>query len=142
MRARARIPSSGLIVLTDERQPPLEEWVPKLPNGSWVIFRNYYASRPSAVAKRLRLAERTAQCIRDHEEKDLKFLVAADHSLAVAVGADGLHLPQALMRSVIQHREDNPEFLFSTSCHDLRALSRAHQLRVDAALASPIFPTR
>ena len=62
---------------------PDEKWIPRLPAGTWVVYRNYESSE----AVRLAEATKTVQLCRDNGHK---VLIARDMDLAQAVGADGL----------------------------------------------------
>jgi thiamine-phosphate pyrophosphorylase len=71
------------------------------------------------------------------------FLVAGDWRLACRVRADGLHLPEGLARHGRQdwRRARRPGFLVTQAAHGMGALALAARLGVDAAIASPVFPT-
>ena len=74
--------------MTDEKR--LADPVPLiggLPTNSAVIFRHYGAPDRENLAIRLTAAAR---------KHGVKVLIAADARLALKVGADGLHLPEAL----------------------------------------------
>ena len=78
----------ALILMTDDERlaDPLPT-VETLPPNSAVILRHYGAPDREGLAVRLiALARR----------RGVRVLIAADAGLAVRVGADGLHLPEAL----------------------------------------------
>src|ERR1700722_10785832 len=96
-RARRRKPSSRagratphLWFLTDPaRTPDPAKAILGLPRGTVVVYRAFGAPDRLAVARALRQVTR---------ERGLKLLIGLDWRLAAAVGADGVHLPQRLMR--------------------------------------------
>lgn len=124
----------GLILMTDaERLADPRPAIESLPRGSAVILRHY------GVADRAALARALAALCRG---RGLVFLVAGDPRLAVAVGADGLHLPEALVRRERQWRLwRRPGWLVTAAAHSLAAVMRAVRAGVDAVLVSPVFPT-
>jgi len=67
-----------------------------------------------------------------------RVLVNGDAQLARAVGADGVHLPAAMLMQLRQR----PEFpLVGASCHDAGELARAAALGVDFAVLGPVQAT-
>lgn len=71
--------------------------------------------------------------------RGLKLLIAADPSLALEVGAHGVHWPEARLAEA---RKWRGRFMFQTaSAHSRRAIDRAAKTGVDAALVSTVFPS-
>jgi len=105
-----------------------------LPQNSVVIFRHYGASDREALASALVGAAR---------RQKVRVLIAADPALAVRVGADGLHLPEALAARGPGAWQNwrRPDWLVTASAHSLAALFRARAAGADAALLAPVFPT-
>lgn len=68
-----------------------------------------------------------------------RVLVNADVELAREVGADGVHLPSAML---MQMTERPAGLLCAASCHDRQQLEQAAALALDFALLSPVLPTR
>jgi thiamine-phosphate pyrophosphorylase len=68
----------------------------------------------------------------------LVVLVAGEPELAMRLGADGAHLPEARAGEAAHWRARFPTMIITTSAHSLRALSAAH---VDAVFLSPVFAT-
>ena len=66
-------------------------------------------------------------------------LIADDPMLAEAIGAAGLHLPEARMKQALHWRVRHPDWIITSSAHSLRALMGAASL--DAVFLSPIFAT-
>jgi thiamine-phosphate pyrophosphorylase len=107
----------------------------RLPHGSLVILRHYDWPERAALARRLAKLCRARR---------LRFLVAGDIELAIAVGA-GVHLAEGLVRKApvklrMRHRK-RPDLLLTAAAHSRLALQSASRLGVDIALLSPVFPT-
>ena len=124
--------------LTDTaRTPDAAAALKTLPRGAGVIFRHYESPDRRALARDLALLCRA---------RGLLFLVAGDWRLAVAVGADGIHLPEPAAKRGLssgariwrRHRGG----VLTVAAHGARGLSHAYALGADAALLSPVFPTR
>jgi len=62
--------------------------------------------------------------------------------LASGLDADGIHLPEAMMDQVSQIRQDHPDRIITTSCHNPDSVRRAASLPLDAILIAPVFPTQ
>ena len=78
-----------------------------------------------------------AVCQRAHQHGAL-VLINDNEELAVAVGADGLHLPASRLASCVKR----PNFNWvGASCHDAGEIMRAGQLDLDYALLSPVLAT-
>ncbi len=119
-----------LVLMTDERRlPDPTPAILCLPPGAAVVFRHYDWPEREALGRRLRALCRTRR---------LWFLVAGDARLAVALRADGLHLPEWLAR---RGRPLGHRGLLSVACHSRAALARARTVGADWALLSPVFPT-
>lgn len=132
---RRRSPLPPLILLADVGSNPLPAMA-RLPRGSLVLFRHYGAADRAERAHRL-----AAFC----RARGLRFLVAGDGALAMAVGADGLHLPEWLARGPVSRgwawRRRKPGWLLTASAHSETALARAAAFGADAVLLAPLFPT-
>lgn len=126
-----------LILVTDEaRLADPAAAVGRLPRGAAVILRHYGAPGRAALARRL-----AGLCRR----RGVRLLIAGDWRLAAAVGADGVHLPEALARrgppawgAAAARR---PGFVVTAAAHSPAALWRAARAGADAALLSPAFAT-
>ena len=123
-----------LIMITDQnRQGDMTGAVCRLPGGSAVILRDYDAGNRVPLAQHLR---------RMTAARGLMLLIAGDENLAEEVGADGLHLPERLLPGAAAIRRRHPGWLITAASHSAGALRRAQTARLDAALLSPVFPTR
>ena len=106
----------------------------RMPRGSAVILRHYADSGRRELASRLR-----AICRR----RGVLLLIAGEARLAVAIGADGIHLPQ---HDVRRDRRTwklwrRPGWLVTAAAHDPAGVFRAARAGADAVLLSPVFPT-
>jgi thiamine-phosphate pyrophosphorylase len=99
----------------------------RLPRGAVVVYRHFGATDRGLVARRL---------ARICRQRRLKLLIAADPSLAVRVGADGVHWPERLLPA-----QRGPG-LVTVAAHDAAGLARAAAFGADAVILAPIFPTR
>ena len=127
-----------VIVMTDHaRQGSAETLARALPRGTALCLRDYDLPGRAALAHRLgRLCRARA----------ISFLVAGDVRLAIASGADGVHLPEAMARA-------SRLPLALARAHGLAVTLAAHSPRaatfaarearglVDAVLISPVFAT-
>ncbi|MBC7952808.1 MAG: thiamine phosphate synthase [Rhodospirillaceae bacterium] len=137
--ARSRKPGNhpALILMTDEHRladpAPLMEM---LPPGTGVWLRHYDAPEREALARRLMVIVRRRRLV--------LVVAGADWRLAARVGAAGVHLPEAVARSVslaglrlwLGHGR-----VLSVAAHSRSGLARAARLGADCALLSPVFPT-
>jgi len=112
------------------RTPSPEKTVVRLPRGSAVVFRAFGA--PDAYVRGQAVA-------RAARSRGVIFLVGADLALAVRLGADGVHLPQAMTGKVGTIRAMGRRFTVTGAAHDLPAALRAQRCGVDAVVVSPLF---
>ncbi len=126
-----------LILVTDaERLPDPLAAVAALPKGSAVILRHYELG----PAARRALAGRLARLCR---ARGVRLVIAGDAGIARAVGADGVHLSEALLRGRVARigRGRRPGWLVTAAAHTFPALLLAARRGADAVLLSPVFPT-
>lgn len=129
--AAERLPP--LIFMTDpERTPRPWEIAARLPAGAAVIHRGFGLPEAADEAARLREITRKA---------DVRLLIGLDIGLAVAIGADGVHLPERALDQVDAARTANLP-LVTVAAHSAGALIRAGKIGADAAILSPVFATR
>ena len=129
--AAVRLPP--MIFMTDlERTPRPWEIATRLPAGAAVIHRGF--GRPEAAEEAARLREITHRV-------DVRLLIGLDIDLAVAIGADGVHLPERALDHVRAARTENLP-LVTVAAHSAAALRRAGEAGADAAILSPVFATR
>jgi thiamine-phosphate pyrophosphorylase len=101
----------------------------RLPRGAGILLRHYGAAGRAALARRLASVARA---------RGLRLLIAADPPLARAVGACGVHWPEALMHRARGRRAG----LTTVAAHGWAGLVRARRVGADAAFLSPVFPTK
>jgi thiamine-phosphate pyrophosphorylase len=124
-----------LILMTDDvRLPDPVPAVRTLPPGSGVILRHYGSPDRAALARALLPLCRA---------REIVLLVAGDPALAAAIGADGLHLPEAMVRPMAGHvlPFQRRGWIVTAAAHTPDALRRAARAGADAALLAPVFAT-
>jgi thiamine-phosphate pyrophosphorylase len=105
----------------------------RLPKGAGVIYRAFGAADALGVAQNLR---------RIADAQGLILLIGADPRLAEACGADGVHLPERLIRHGVRLRARRPNWILTGAAHNARALTAARSAGLDAVLISPVFVSR
>lgn len=126
-----RLPN--LLFFTDpQRTPDPERVAERLPTGAAVVFRAFGA--PDAAARGARLREITRR-------RGLGLLVGADAALALAIEADGLHLPERMAGLAPDLRAAHPDWLITLAAHDEAAALSGAAAGADALVVSPIFPS-
>jgi thiamine-phosphate pyrophosphorylase len=104
-----------------------------LPKASIVILRVRDAGRRETLAQQLKSIA---------AEREHFLLIAGDPELAARIGADGIHLSERRIGEALHWRARFPRFLITCAAHDARALVAAKCAGADAALLSPVFPTK
>lgn len=107
--------------------------VTRLPAGAGVILRDYDAP------ERADLAQAVARIAHDN---GLMLLVGRDVDLALDVGAQGVHLPEAFAADARGLKDKHPHLVITAAAHSLSALQNAGRTGADAAFLSPVFPTQ
>jgi thiamine-phosphate pyrophosphorylase len=122
-----------MLFFTDPRRTPdPERSLAALPRGSGIVFRGFGAPDALILGRRLaRLARR----------RGVVFLVGADVALAVALRADGIHLPERALNRPGFNRQLLRRFMLTAAAHGLPAVRRARLSGVDAIVVSPVFPS-
>ena len=121
----------NLLFFTDPaRVSDPEAAAERLPRGAGVVFRAFGAG--DAIAQGLRL-----RAIAD--ARGLVLLAGADHALAGAIGADGVHLPERDRGSAPALRARRPDWLITIAAHTDAAVIAAGAVEVDALVVSPVF---
>jgi thiamine-phosphate pyrophosphorylase len=135
---RAKFPGTGvlppLILMTDiHRLPDAGAAVAMLPKGSAVILRH-----PDGARRRVQARSLLPFC----RACGVLLLIAGDARLAAELGADGIHLPAAMLRSGSRvWRLWRRNWLVTAAAHSPAALHRAWRAGADVALLSPVFTT-
>jgi thiamine-phosphate pyrophosphorylase len=131
LKAGLARPLPPLFFVTDpDRTPDPGAIAERLPAGAGVLFRGF--GRPGAEDAARRLAEIARR-------RGLTLLVGLDGSMAEAVGAHGVHLPEKALSQAPALRARRPDFLITGAVHSAAALERAAEAGLDAALLSPVF---
>lgn len=120
----------ALWLISDARNDAqLERALARLPRGSGFIFRHYHLPPQERLARFRQLQRRCRAC--GH------CVVLADSALTAREwGADGIY---GSPRALCPRRSG---MMLLAAAHDLRELGDARRLGADAALLSPVFPTR
>ncbi|WP_082564675.1 thiamine phosphate synthase [Caulobacter sp. Root1472] len=127
-------PLPNLLFFTDPaRTPDPERIVERLPAGAAVVFRAFGAADAVVQGRRLREISR---------RRGLMLLVGAEPALALAVEADGLHLPERLASTLPGLRQTHPGWLITIAAHGLDAARGGAAAGADALVVSPVFPSR
>jgi thiamine-phosphate pyrophosphorylase len=133
-RASARKPLPALLFFTDpERTPDPERTAAVLPPGSAVVFRAFGAADAAGQGLRLRRATH-----RNHNQ----LLAGADATLAAAIRADGVHLPQRLAHRARRLKAARPGWIVTAAAHDLVSARRAARFGADAVIVSTAFESQ
>ncbi|MFN3538051.1 MAG: thiamine phosphate synthase, partial [Brevundimonas sp.] len=136
-RAAARVSPSAArlppqVFVTDpDRTPRPWETAARLPAGSAVIYRAFGRAGAEGDARRLRDVTR---------EAGVRLLIGLDIALAMAVGADGVHLPERALHRAREARAAGLT-LVTGAAHSPEALGLAADMGLDAAVLSPVFAT-
>lgn len=126
---RAKILPALWLISDARNDAQLEEALAAMPRGSGLIYRHYHLDGPERFA-RFRTLRRAARA-RGH------VVVLADSALTAREwGADGIY---GAPRTLWPRRAG---LLHLATAHDLAELGLAARLGADAALLSPVFPTR
>ena len=121
----------ALLFFTDPvRTPEPEAIAERLPSGSGIVFRAFGATDA---------LERAASLKQVALRRGLKLLLGRDGALARRVGADGVHLPEALAHRALAIRRMNPGWIVTSAAHSLVAARLSH---ADAVVMSVAFPSR
>ncbi|HEV2363785.1 MAG TPA: thiamine phosphate synthase [Caulobacteraceae bacterium] len=122
-----------MLFFTDPaRTPDPARTVARLPRGAAVVFRAFGASDAIAQGRRMKAAG---------AGRGVMLIVGADRTLASALGAQGLHVPERLAARKGVIGAARRRFLVTASAHDWPALLVAKRSKVDAAIVGPVFPS-
>lgn len=136
----ARTASVPMIAMTDaQRLPDPEQALHLLPSGSALIWRAYDIEPDAGSLRRLAAMARGKGCL---------LLLAGHPRLLMRMRADGLHLPERMLGRrfengyVLSPVNFPPGLSVTAACHSERAIRAAAEMRLQAVLISPVFPTR
>ncbi len=75
------------------------------------------------------------------KSSDTKLLVNDRADIALAAGADGVHLPASSLSAEIVRRSFGEDFVIGVSAHSLDEVARANLAKADFATFGPVFAT-
>lgn len=136
LAAEARLPDrlAPLLFLTDpERTPDPCAIAEALPAGAGVVYRTFGAADALETARRLREIA---------DARGLMLLIGLDAALAEVSAADGVHLPEHALDHGPVLRARRPGWILTGAAHGAVGLAAAEAAGLDAALLSPVFPSR
>lgn len=117
-----------MIAMTDpERSPSATALAERLPEGSAIIVRHFGRPHYGDIERAISIAR----------ARTILVLISADPSLALSIGADGLHIPQRLLGALRSHAGSFD--LVTASAHNPLAIRMARKAGVDAVIVSPVF---
>lgn len=123
----------SLILVTDRhRMPDPIATAANLRRGDAVLLRDYGV--PDRAARARALAQ-FCRC------RGLLLFVGGDLRLALAVGAHGIHWPEAALRRGVPRAGRTKPLLVTAAAHSRPALIAAARAGANAALLSPVFAT-
>ncbi len=134
-RPAAAAPLPRMLVMTDSaRLPDPIAAVGAMPPDAALVFRHYDSADRRGLAKDVARACRRA---------GVRLLIAGDARLAREVGADGLHLPEWMVRRDRRWRQlRRAGWIVTAAAHNPRAIEWAAAAGADAVVVSPVFATR
>jgi 8-oxo-dGTP diphosphatase len=113
----------------------------------------FLAALAAVVQQGAELVQLRCPSLSDHEYRELarpavtvcrsagaRILLNADPTLALELGADGVHLNSQRLRA-LNARPVDEALLLGASCHDADELAKARVVGADFAVLSPVMPT-
>jgi thiamine-phosphate pyrophosphorylase len=123
-----------LLFFTDPiRTPHPENIIKRLPRGAGVVYRPFGARDALSQGRRL---------IRTARSRGVVFIVGADIRLAIALRADGVHLPERDVGKSHVQRLLRKRFFLTVAAHSVLAALKARRTSVDALIYSAVFTSR
>jgi len=143
----AEFPSANRPIITAVRLPSVYVISPDAPDTEgWLAGLEATLARGASLLQ-MRVGDRpgerralAAQALERTRAAGARLLINADPELALALGADGVHLTARQLASLDQRPLPPPQ-LVAASCHDAAELARAARLGVDFAVLGPVAPT-
>ncbi|MEM9053690.1 MAG: thiamine phosphate synthase [Pseudomonadota bacterium] len=120
-----------LYLADPDRAPLPRQQIMALPDDCGVLFRHF------GKTEEIDFIHNIAPVLKDEGRV---FLIAADPELALEIGADGVHWPEKRLPEA--HNWRGKFNIQTASAHSQRALIDAAQSGMDAALLSPVFPSK
>ena len=111
----------------------------KIPKETAFLLRSYKIKERKKIAKQL---------LKFCKMKKIKLLIGSDIKLAKIINADGVHFPEYMIKEnkvnwvVFKKLKLEKEWIVTMAAHNLKALKNGENYSIDAALLSPIFPSK
>jgi len=120
--------------MTDEtRSGQLTGVIERMPKDSVLIFRHYGITDRALAAR---------QVVRACHKRHIRCLIAADALLARRCKADGVHLPEHMLRGAPVRRFAPIGWWVTGAAHCRASVRRAQSRNLTAVLLSPVFASR
>jgi thiamine-phosphate pyrophosphorylase len=122
-----------MLFFTDPvRTPDPAAVLARLPRGAALVYRAFGAADAVARGRALTALAR---------RRGVMVFAGADPGLAARIGAQGLHLPERMVRRAGQVRRLSRRFRLTAAAHGAPALALARRAGVEAAVLSAVFPS-
>ena len=128
-----------IIIFDDESFDKKKLLKLKIPKKSAFLLRSYETKKRKKIAKQL---------LNFCKMKKIKLLISSDIKLAEDINADGIHFPEYMVKknkinwTYIKNVKSNKKWIITTAVHNIQSLKKAEELNIDAALLSPVFPSK
>ena len=128
-----------IIIFDDESFDKKKLLKLKIPKRSAFLLRSYETKKRKKIAKQL---------LNFCKIKKIKLLIGSDIKLAEDINADGIHFPEYMVKknkinwTYIKNVKSNKKWIITTAVHNIQSLKKAEELDIDAALLSPVFPSK
>ena len=129
----------GCYAITPEPGPDLDAFLARIADGLARGVRLLQWRAPGLEATRYR--DIALELLRLAHAHGAKLLLNADPDVALALGADGVQLNTARLRSLRRLSKRPPGFLVAASVHDAGEMALAAAIEADFAVISPVRPT-
>tara|TARA_B100001123_G_C14992603_1_gene900191 strand:+ start:50 stop:685 length:636 start_codon:yes stop_codon:yes gene_type:complete len=112
----------------------------KIPRNSAFLLRSYKSKERKKIAKQL---------LKFCKIRRLKLLISSDIKLADNINADGVHFPEYMVKknNKINWKYTNQlklkkKWITTVAAHNINTIKLAKNFNIDAALLSPVFPSK
>ena len=111
----------------------------KIPKETAFLLRSYKIKERKKIAKQL---------LKFCKMKKIKLLIGSDIKLAEEINADGIHFPEYMLNKNIINKiaikkiKSMKNKIITSAAHSLKSIKKAECFGIDAALLSPIFPSK
>lgn len=129
----------GIYAITPEPGADVDAFLARIERGLQRGIRLVQWRAPCLDPTRYR--ELAVELLRLARAHHARLLLNADPSLALELGADGVHLNARRLQSTSVLPQRRADFLVVASVHDAKEMARAEHLGVDVVVISPVRPT-